>query len=77
MANPLRGQTPKRKCDDCNVFTLDPWPFTTDHLAVRVEGRRLTAVPYPDEPALHAALDRAPVLTVGLDLRPTERRSRG
>jgi hypothetical protein len=60
-----------------DAFSLDPWPFTTDHLAVRVEGRRLTAAPYPDEPALHAALDRAPVLTVGLDLRPRERRSRG
>jgi hypothetical protein len=52
------------------AFTLDPWPFATDHLAVRVEGRRLTEAPYADEPALHAALDRAPVLTVGLVLHP-------
>jgi hypothetical protein len=53
-----------------DAFTLDPWPFVVDHLAVRVEGRRLAAAPYPDEPALHAALDRAPVLTVGWDLLP-------
>jgi hypothetical protein len=69
-APPLRGQTPKRKCNDRNVFTLDPWPFTGDHLALRVEGRRLTEAPYADEPALHAALDRAPVLTVCLALNP-------
>ncbi len=53
-----------------DAFTLDPWPFAVDELAVRVEGRRLTDAPYPDEPTLHAALDRAPVLTVGLVLRP-------
>jgi hypothetical protein len=55
---------------DVDAFTLDPWPFAVDHLAVRVEGRRLAGAPYPDEAALHAALDHAPVLTVGLDLRP-------
>ncbi|MET0603157.1 MAG: DUF3891 family protein [Baekduia sp.] len=77
VAVPPRGQTPKRKCYERDAFTLDPWPFTSDRLNVRVEGRLLTAAPYPDEPALHAALDRAPVLTVGLDLRPRERRSRG
>jgi hypothetical protein len=53
-----------------DAFTLDPWPFAVDHLALRVEGRCLSDAPYPDEPALHAALDRAPVLTVGLALRP-------
>jgi hypothetical protein len=67
-ALPLRGLAPQRKCHDS--FTLDPWPFAVDRLAVRVEGRRLTGAPYPDEPALHAALDRAPVLAVGLVLRP-------
>jgi hypothetical protein len=61
------GFTLDRKAD---AFTLDPWPFTTDHLAVRVEGRRLADAPYAEEPALHAALDRAPVLTVGLVLHP-------
>jgi hypothetical protein len=69
------GFTLERTSDD--AFTLDPWPFNSDHLTVRVEGRRLTHAPYPDEPALHAALDRAPVLTVGLALRPRERRLRG
>jgi hypothetical protein len=58
------------RTDDHHTFTLDPWPFAVDRFAVRVEGRRLTGAPYPDEPALHAALDRAPVLTVGLALRP-------
>jgi hypothetical protein len=67
---PPGGQTPKRKCDDRNEFTLDPWPFAADHLSVCAEGRRLAGAPYPDEPALHAALDRAPVLTIGLALRP-------
>jgi hypothetical protein len=53
-----------------DAFTLAPWPFAVDHLTVRVEGRRLVDWPYPDEPTLHAALDRASVLTVGLVLRP-------
>jgi hypothetical protein len=61
--------------DEPEAFTLDPWPFAADRLSVRAEGRRLTGAPYPDEPALHAALDRAPVLTVGWDLSPRERRS--
>jgi hypothetical protein len=55
---------------EVDAWTLDPWPFAVDRLAVRVEGRRLTEAPYADEEALHAALDRAPVLTVGLVLRP-------
>jgi hypothetical protein len=64
------GFTLDRAGDDHETFTLDPWPLHADHLAVRVEGRRLTDAPYADEPTLHAALDRAPVLTVGLALRP-------
>jgi hypothetical protein len=59
------------RVDDAGTaFTLDPWPFGGARLALRVEGRRLTGAPYPDEPALHAALDRAPVLTIGFELRP-------
>jgi hypothetical protein len=46
-----------------DTYILDPWPFATPSLEVRAEGRRL-AGPSPDEAALHAALDRAPVLTV-------------
>jgi hypothetical protein len=52
------------------TFTLAPWPFAVDRLALRAEGRRLTGAPYPDDPALQDALDRAPVLTVELVLRP-------
>jgi hypothetical protein len=53
-----------------DAFTLDPWPFAAARVALRVEGRRLTDAPYPEEPALHAALDRAPVLTIHLSLEP-------
>lgn len=55
------------------TYSLDPWPFGADRATfeVRVEGRRLERAPYPDEAALHAALDRAPVLTVRLVLRPS------
>jgi hypothetical protein len=64
------GFTLDRAGEGRSAFTLDPWPFAPDHLAVYVEGRRLADAPYPDEPALHAALDRAPVVTVGLALGP-------
>lgn len=69
-ASPPGGQTRQRECHERDVFTLDPWPFAVDRLTVRAEGRRLADAPYADEPALHAALDRAPVLTVGLALQP-------
>ena len=53
------------------TYALDPWPFgAADRLEVRVEGRRLTGAPYPDEAALHAALDAAPNLTLRLVLVP-------
>jgi hypothetical protein len=55
-----------------DTFTLDPWPFAVDRLALRVEGRRLADAPYPDGPTLQSALDRAPVLTVDLALRRRE-----
>jgi hypothetical protein len=51
------------EADGTAVVTLDPWPLSVDRLEVRVEGRRLEHGE-PDEPALHAALERAPVLTV-------------
>jgi hypothetical protein len=53
-----------------DAFSLDPWPFAAERVALRVEGRRLADAPYADEPALHAALDRAPVVTVDLFLEP-------
>jgi hypothetical protein len=52
------------------TFTLDPWPFTVDRLALRAEGRSLSGAPYPDDAALQTALDRAPILTIGPVLRP-------
>ena len=53
------------------TFTLDPWPFAPpDRLDLRVEGRRLDAAPYPDDAALLGALERAPVLTLRMVLRP-------
>lgn len=59
-----------RAAEGHDAFTLDPWPFAIDRLALRAEGRRLDGAPYADGPALQSALDRAPVLTVGLVLRP-------
>jgi hypothetical protein len=55
-------------------FVVDPWPFGASPIAVRVEGRRLDG-PSPDEVALHAALDRAPVRTITAELRAPETRS--
>jgi uncharacterized protein DUF3891 len=55
------GLTLSRGPDD--TYILDPWPLATPRVEVRAEGRRLDG-PSPHEPALHAALDRAPVLTV-------------
>jgi hypothetical protein len=59
-----------RAPEDRDTFTLDPWPFAVDRLALRAEGRRLTQAPYEDDVSLQTALDRAAVLTVGLTLRP-------
>ena len=43
------------------TFTLDPWPFAGDAPVVaECEARRVTGT-YADEPALHAALARAPL----------------
>jgi hypothetical protein len=52
------------------TFTLDPWPFAVDRLALRAEGRRLDAAPYADDAALQDALERAPVLIIDMVLRP-------
>ena len=49
--------------------TVDPWPFAVPELVVHCEGRRLEGR-YEDEPALHAALERAPLV------RPTFRLTR-
>jgi Protein of unknown function (DUF3891) len=47
---------------------LSPWPFEGDQLVVRCEGRRLEGR-YETEPALHAALDAAPVVELEFELR--------
>ena len=49
------------------TYMVDPWPFAAPRLAVRAEGRRLEG-PAPDQAALRAALNRAPVLTVEISL---------
>jgi hypothetical protein len=54
--------------------TLDPWPFSTPSLPVRVEGRVL-AGPSPDAAALHAALEVAPLRILRFALRPGARSS--
>lgn len=50
-------------------FTLDPWPFAYEEIALRAEGRRLSG-PSASEPTLHAALEAAPWETVRVELRP-------
>ena len=48
-------------------FTLTPWPFTTDRLELRCEGRRLPGR-YETEPQLHAALERSPLVQLAFVL---------
>jgi hypothetical protein len=50
-----------------DTYALDPWPFAEPTVRVRAEGRRL-AGPQPDDAALQAALDAAPVRTVSITL---------
>jgi hypothetical protein len=50
--------------------TLDPWPFAVPELTVHCEGRRLEGR-YEDEPALHAALDAAPLVRLEFRLTRT------
>jgi hypothetical protein len=53
-----------------HVVVVDPWPLGSEELEVRVEAQRLDAAGYPDDAALQDALDRAPVLTLRMVLRP-------
>ena len=46
---------------------LDPWPFEAESVRVRAEGRRLSAR-YGDDDELHAALARAPWVTLEFEL---------
>jgi hypothetical protein len=52
--------------------TIDPWPFKTGEVELHTEGRRLEGR-FDDENEMRAALDAAPWVTVGFELR---RRSR-
>jgi hypothetical protein len=47
--------------------TLDPWPFDAPRVELRCEGRRLTGR-FDDERAMQEALDRAPWVTIPLEL---------
>ena len=56
-------------------LTVSPWPFATDTIALRCQGRRLEGH-YEDEPSLHAAFERAPWVSVRCELtrwRPGQR----
>jgi hypothetical protein len=50
--------------------TLSPWPFAVPELRVVCEGRRLEGR-YDDEPAMHAALDAAPLVRLEFRLTRT------
>jgi hypothetical protein len=49
-------------------FTMSPWPFATDELSVRCEGRRLVGR-FATGPELGAALERAPVVRLQFTMR--------
>lgn len=48
---------------------LDPWPFASDHLTARTEGRRLGG-PFEDEPQLRRAFASAPWEVLEIRLEP-------
>lgn len=50
-------------------FSLDPWPFAPDRVALDVPGRLLTRR-YDDEAEMRAALDEAPEIIDHYELRP-------
>lgn len=50
-------------------FSLDPWPFAPDRVALDVPGRLLTRR-YDDEAEMRAALDEAPEIIERYELRP-------
>lgn len=51
------------------VHTVDPWPFASDRVVVRTEGRLLEG-PYDDETVMRRALAEAPWLGLAYELRP-------
>ena len=56
--------------------SLDPWPFSSDRVGVRCEGRRLEGR-YEDEEEMRTALGRAPWVTLAFELVPAEDAGRG
>ncbi len=51
------------------LFTLDPWPFSTPTVTLRCEGRRLEGS-FDEQDEMRAALARAPWVTLKVELRP-------
>jgi hypothetical protein len=51
-----------------DAYTLDPWPLRDEEVELRAEGRRLVGT-FADDAALHAALDRAPVVRLRFTVR--------
>lgn len=49
---------------------ISPWPFASPTVAVRCEGRQLSAQGYAGDAELAAALAEAPWVTVEIELRP-------
>ncbi len=52
-------------------LSLEPWPFSTDRVDPRCEGRRLEGR-FDDEAEMLAALSQAPWVTVAFELTPRE-----
>jgi hypothetical protein len=63
------GEVELRLEPGAGVATLQPWPFATETLEVRCEGRRLEGRAGSDA-ELHAALKRAPRVDLRFALRP-------
>jgi hypothetical protein len=55
---------------DGDVHTLEPWPFASDRVTVRIEGRLLPRT-FTSAEHLHQALAKAPWTKLHYELRPT------
>ena len=71
LANGAVALTLQTNGDSPGRFSLDPWPFSSDHVGVRCEGRRLEGR-YEGEEDMRAALGRAPWVTLAIELVPGE-----
>ncbi len=57
--------------NDPDRFTIDPWPFSQDHVNLIFEGRVLSER-FTDEATLNAGLANAPWRSIGVRLNPAE-----